>query len=109
MDMKAKQFMDFAQNSLRHFYTINEPWSLWIENCKITTDLSNTIYDVVHAPAARIYWASKHQVDEEVIKDVNWSSAIEKAASSSPMKKRVFIMKHSVGMCGVGKFMTRLP
>jgi hypothetical protein len=93
MDMKAKQFMAIAQNSPRHFYTVNEPWSLWIVNCKITIDIANTIYDVVHAPAARLYWANKHQVDEEVMKDVNWP-AIEKAASSSPMKKRVFIMKH---------------
>ncbi len=61
---------------------------------------------MVHAPVARKYWAKKHQVDEEVILDINWP-AIKEAASSSAMMKRVFIMKHSAGMCGVGKFMSR--
>jgi HD superfamily phosphohydrolase YqeK len=42
-----------------------------IDNYKITNDLENSIYEVVHAPAARSYWANKWQVDKEVIKDIN--------------------------------------
>jgi hypothetical protein len=86
MDMGAKLFLDTAQRSPRHFYTTNEPWSLWIDRYKITNDLNEVFYDVLHAPVARKYWAKKHEVDEEVFLHVNWP-AIKEAASSSTMTK----------------------
>jgi hypothetical protein len=106
MDADARNFLQTAKISPRHFTTTREPWSLWIDNHKITHDLDNTIYEAVHAPGARAYWARKQQVDEEVIRDINWP-AIKNAATSSSLTRRIFITKHSTGMCGVGKFMAR--
>ncbi len=106
MDEMAKMHLRTAQQSPRHFFTINEPWSVWVDNYKLTSELDKVLYELVHAPLARSYWANKQQIDEEVIQDVNWP-AIGKAADSSPLSKHIFIMKHSAGMCGVGKFMAR--
>jgi hypothetical protein len=106
MDTMAKAFLQEAQTTKRNFVTIHEPWSLWIDKCKIGTDLDAVVYDTFHSPNARKYWANKHQVDEEVINDVNWP-AVQDALSTSPLSKRLFITKHAAGMCGVGKFMAR--
>jgi hypothetical protein len=39
MDATAKSFMSSVLTWPRHFYTINEPWSLWVDQCKVTSDL----------------------------------------------------------------------
>jgi hypothetical protein len=62
MDECAKLHLRIAQYSPRHFITVNEPWSVWIDNNKITSDLDKVIYEVVHAPLARSYWANKQQL-----------------------------------------------
>jgi hypothetical protein len=106
MDTMAKSFQQEAQAAKRHFVTIHEPWSLWIDSCKIGNDLDTVVYDTAHSPDARTYWANKYQVDEEIIKEVNWP-AVKDALSTSSLSKRFFITKHAAGMCGVGKFMVR--
>ncbi len=106
MDTMAKSFLQKAKATIRHFTTIHEPWALWIDGCKVGQDIDNSVYDIAHAQDARSYWANKIQVNEEVILDVNWP-AIQAAASTSTLARRIFISKHAAGMCGVGKFMVR--
>jgi hypothetical protein len=84
----------------------DEPWSVWIGPKKISKDLSSTIYDIVHATEAKDYWLSKDRVPHDTYDSNNWD-ALHKAMEESPRSRRIFIMKHSAGMCGVGKFMHR--
>jgi hypothetical protein len=100
----AKDYLASAAHQTRHFTIVNKPWSLWIEGKKLTKNISATLYDWVHSPIALSYWRSKNHCTEEQIKDINWD-ALHAAMKESQRQRRVFVTKHTVGMCGVGKFM----
>jgi hypothetical protein len=106
MDHLAKEFLATAKRRPRHYLIKDEPWSVWIGPKKISKDLSSTIYDIVHATEAKDYWLSKDRVPHDTYDSNNWD-ALHKAMEESPRPRRIFIMKHSAGMCGVGKFMHR--
>jgi hypothetical protein len=103
-DKMAKDHLAFAAQQQRHYTTANKPWSLWIEGKKLTKNLFSTLYDWVHSPIAQTYWQSKHRCEAAHIQDINWE-ALHAAMKESPQQRRVFVMKHTVGMCGVGKYM----
>jgi hypothetical protein len=90
----------------RHYLIQSEPWSIWIEDKKICHDFSSTIYDIVHAEEAKKYWLSKERISPEGYNSTNWD-ALGKAMEESSRAKCIFVSKHVVGMCGVGKFMVR--
>jgi hypothetical protein len=106
MDELAKLHMHEAIRRPRHYLIEHEPWSLWFGGKKITKNLSSTLYDLVHAEEAKQYWLTKESISEQVIQSTNWE-AIGKAMTELPRTRRVFLSKHVVGMCGVGKFMVR--
>jgi hypothetical protein len=106
MDQLAKEFLATARHHPRHYLIKDEPWSIWIGPKKISKDLSSNIYDIVHAKEARDYWLSKDRVPHDNYDCNNWE-ALQKAMEESPRPCRIFIMKHSAGMCRVGKFMHR--
>jgi len=106
MDATAKQHMTIARRSPRHFMVGSEPWSIWHQGKKITADFSNTVYDLVHSDEAKEYWRRKDDLQPEAVKEVSWE-AIGKAMQETKRPRRVFISKHTCGMCGVGKFMKR--
>ncbi len=106
MDAKAKNHMAIAKRPPHHYMIVHEPWSLWFEDKKITSDLPITIYDLVHASSAKEYWRQKDNLTSEAIESVNWES-IDKAMTETKRSRRVFVSKHTCGMCGVGKFMKR--
>jgi hypothetical protein len=106
MDAAAKQYLQVASSSARHHYTANEPWSIRFLGIKLTSPLDDTIYDIVHATQARAYWQNRRDLPDVVFEDINWT-AYQGARLSSPLHTNTFITKHSVGMCGVGKFMVQ--
>jgi hypothetical protein len=106
MDAYAKQHMQIARSSPRHFKVAYEPWSIWYQGKKITSDFSNTVYDLVHSAEVKEYWCRKDNLQPEVVEAVSWE-AIDKAMLETKRSRRVFISKHACGMCGVGKFMKR--
>jgi hypothetical protein len=106
MDAKAKQHIQVARQTQRHFYTAHEPWSITHHNVKLTSNLDSTLYDIVHTPLARKYWQTKQDLPDAIFEDIHWS-ALHEARKSSPLQMRTFITKHSVGMCSVGKFLTK--
>ncbi len=106
MDTAAKQHMHIAKRSPRHFLVANEPWSVWCNGQKITSNFTETIYDLVHSDDAKTYWSKKDEITTGAIDDVDWE-AINKAMIETRRPRRVFITKHACGMCGVGKFMKR--
>jgi hypothetical protein len=106
MDQLAKAYIEVAKVRPRHFSISGEPWSIWIENKKITKDIASTIYEIAHVDQIKQYWINKDKVSAEKFSAINWK-AIGKAMEQSTRSRRVFISKHTVGMCGVGKFMHR--
>jgi hypothetical protein len=106
MDQRAKQHMEIAKRSPRHFMIAAEPWSIWYQGKKIMSDLSETVYDLVHSDDAKEYWKNKDDLSDTAINSVNWD-LLEVAMKETTRSKRIFISKHACGMCGVGKFMKR--
>jgi Reverse transcriptase (RNA-dependent DNA polymerase) len=106
MDGRAKAFIQVAKQRPRHFLIKSEPWSLWYQGKKIVKDIKETIYEIVHSSEARDYWSQKEKVMPPLLDSIQWD-AVNQAMKSSPRATRVFIAKHTVGMCGVGKFMHR--
>jgi hypothetical protein len=93
----AKSFIEIAKIRPRHHLLKNEPWSLWCRYQKLTKNLSSTIYDIVHSEEARSYWITKEKTEGHLVDYV--------AMKSTELTKGIFITKHTVGMCGVEKFM----
>jgi hypothetical protein len=65
-----------------------------------------TIYKRIHALHAKEYWISRDRCNDNTFGLIHWDN-IAHALKEIPRQRRVFISKHSVGMCGVGKFMKR--
>ncbi len=70
------------------------------------SDLSETLYGLVHSEEAKTYWKQKEKLHETDLELVNWD-LIEVAMKEIKRPKCVFISKHASGMCEVGKFMKR--
>jgi hypothetical protein len=99
MDSRAKKHMPIAKHSSRHCMIFAEPWSLWIQGGKIATELSDTIYDLVHSTEAKNYWTNKDNVGEDVMDRIDWES-IATAMEESRRNKRIFISKHAAECAG---------
>lgn len=56
MDKRAKQHMVIAKHPPRHYMIAAEPWSIWYCGKKLMSDLSDTLYDLVHLEEAKAYW-----------------------------------------------------
>jgi len=106
MDAQAKNFLPYARQAPRHQEVWGAPWSLWLGEKKITSDITNAIYALVHDPDSRDYWTKKPEITQEAFDLVNWAS-IGVAMSELKLSRRVFVAKHCSGMCGVEKFMKR--
>jgi hypothetical protein len=102
----AKILIGVAKQQPRYYLIEHEPWSLWIGGKKIIKNLSSTLYNFVHSAEAKQYWLTKDHISEQAIQSTNWE-AIDQAMSETPRSRRVFLTKHVVGMCGVGKFMVQ--
>jgi hypothetical protein len=100
----AKEDIEVAQQAPCHFDIQYEPWSLWLGNCKLTGNLPHWLYQHEHSQVAALYWTKKHAITANTWEIINWD-AIHKARKSSSLSMNHFITKHSVGMCGVGKFL----
>jgi hypothetical protein len=66
-------------------------------------DTDNTLYDLVHTPVVKTYWIKKQRAREDNFEFINWAR-IGNSLDNMPLTKRFFCSKHTVGMCGVGKF-----
>lgn len=106
MDAKAKLFWRRTKALLRHQTIQDEPWPIWILDRKVTSNISTSIYTYIHNYQGDQYWLTKPDVNKVLLKEVDWT-ATEVALQSIPRQRRVFLMKHVCGMCGVGKFMQR--
>jgi hypothetical protein len=106
MDLLAKAYIPFAKSQPRHFTILGEPWSIWVGGKKIVKDITETLYEIAHVESVKQYWISKDRVTADSFSEINWDT-MKKAMLQSPRSRRTFASKHTVGMCGVGKFMQR--
>ncbi len=65
VDHHAKAFLPMAQSLSRHFTILLEPWSIWFEGKKVSTNLHNTISDTIHSKEAKDFWAKKRLLDTD--------------------------------------------
>ena len=101
MDANAKQHMSIARRSPRHFMVASEPWSIWYQGQKITLDLSNTVYDLVHSNEMKEYWSRKQDLTVAAVNEVNWE-AIGKAMQETKRSRRVLSLNTPVVCVGSG-------
>jgi hypothetical protein len=106
MDKKVKQHLTVATTSSRHYSIEGEPWQLWVKGKKLTQGIQPAIYDAVQAEDSANYWSTKTDIDPAGLSLVDWK-AIGRSMKQISRARRVFITKHTSGMCGVGKFMQR--
>jgi hypothetical protein len=102
-DNLARDFLAIARNKPRHNRLSLEPWSIWYQGQKVL-NIKQSVYDIVHSSAAREYWRAKDKVHKDTIDLVDWE-VVQKALKEVPRLRKNFIIKHTMGMCGVGKFM----
>jgi ribonuclease HI len=102
-DKLAKQAMNYFASMPPHFAILNEPWAVWANGTKLVKNFQEKLYQTVHVPTAEHYWIYKGKVNPTQLSNINWT-AIQKAMKTAPFNRRKFIVKHTSGMCGVGKF-----
>ena len=104
MDLAAKSYIAVAKQRTRHHLFKEKPWTIWYQNQPVVKNIYSTIYEIVHSEEARSYWAKKDKTETHCLDFVNWE-AIGAAMKNTPLPKKLFISKQTVGMCGVGKYM----
>jgi hypothetical protein len=60
------------------------------------------LYNLVQSSDMERYW-DKKGTDKTTLDMVDWDCLVL-ARKEVPKSRRIFLTKHSVGMCGVGKF-----
>jgi hypothetical protein len=103
-DTDAKAFWkkeEAAGTLVTSTYMCDEPWSLWIQGEKLSSNVQRNIYNSIHDPEATKTWGLRDLQDNEDI-DV---PARRQAAESSNIPPGIWFMKHRHGMTGTGTFM----
>jgi hypothetical protein len=106
MDHLAKSHIPIAARTPTFQAIPSEPWSIYFQSSKITSKPVPTIYALVHSASAREYWENKSAKNSHLY-NLTDLEALGKALSSIDLNRRIFILKHATGFCGVGKIMER--
>jgi hypothetical protein len=79
----------------------DEPWSLWEQGEKLSSNVKVKMYNFIHDPEAAKTWGSRDLPDTKDI-DV---PARPQSAKSSNIPRQIWVMKYRHGMTSTGKFM----
>jgi hypothetical protein len=102
VDFIAKDFIKTAMATPRHYEVRSTSWMIKVGTIPLIQNLHQTIYDLVHTTAVKQYWIKKSKTDQS-FDSVLWPR-LGKALDRMPLQRRLFVSKHTAGMCGVGKF-----
>jgi hypothetical protein len=83
-----------------------EPWATWRGANKIASRLNLDVYDRIHAPAAEAIWSAVGWAQQEVSHPTD-TKVLHQAAKELPVAKRLWVMKHWLGMCDGDPFLKR--
>jgi hypothetical protein len=103
VDRMAKEFVKTAIILPRHFDVTTPAWKIKLHNFTIIANIDQTLYELVHTAPSRDYWIKKNRISESAFDSINWSR-LRQALANMPLTCRLFCTKHTIGMCGVGKF-----
>jgi hypothetical protein len=103
VDHIAKDFLNIAIDLPRAHRVVSHAWSVNLGQIQLLKDWDNTIYNIVHTPKDKDYWIKKDRITETNFHSVNWPR-LGQALDKMPLPRRLFVSKHTSGMCGVGKF-----
>jgi hypothetical protein len=104
-DKLAKSMIPIARTRRRHYYVEGAPWYVCHDGKRVS-NLSSQLYEIVHLQEALMFWKTKDKVNGTLLEFINWE-AIGKALQSLPRTHQHFVCKHTMSMCGVGKWMLR--
>jgi hypothetical protein len=93
----AKDFLNTAMESQRHYNVDSHSWTLWLGSIPILQDLDQMLYDLVHTPHVKQYWMSKSWIRENNFTLVHWPR-LGKALDKMSLSRRLFCLKHTAGM-----------
>lgn len=102
MDEHAKAYarelyrdgIPIEQRQVRIF---KEPWPLWIEGRKASSDIGPLIKDQVDGKPLLQYWKKKGKLGIADPSEIDWKG-IERAMASSPLSRRIWVSK-AVSTC----------
>jgi hypothetical protein len=106
-DKQAKGYLRQAAEQVERRYRIyGEPWSLWTEEGKISSEVGKALIEHIDGKRIKKYWTKKGIFGEGTVSDVDWE-AVHHAARNSTQSRRTWISKHTSGHCGTNKMMKR--
>ncbi len=86
----------FRKNGITWFHLIL--CSVWKGNGSVQ------LQNLVHQQEAYRYWERKEKIEPDILLHVNWE-AVGKAIKTSVRSIQHFVTNHTIGMCGVEKWM----
>jgi hypothetical protein len=104
-DRLAKSMLPIAKLSNRPQQVEGSPWSVWHQGTKLFSP-AEQIYELLHSKEALAYWQNRGKVEPLLLDFIDWE-IVARAIKTLPKIRQHFISKHTVGMCGVGKWMVR--
>lgn len=93
VDHMAKDYLQTAMNSPRHYKVCSSSWSLRIHNVPITRNIDKFLYNLVHTPSAKKYWIRKSRITNDAFNAVLWTR-LGQAMDKMTLHRRFFCSKH---------------
>jgi hypothetical protein len=106
MDSLAKMYwMEmFHQAPQSTSFITGEYWPVFIQGHKIHSSLQTSLYSSIYQQKMASHWEKKNRFTKDQFMQINWD-ACEMAMRRLKISRRHWIVKHSEGMCGVGKWL----
>jgi hypothetical protein len=81
-----------------------EYWPVFIQGRKIHSSLRTSLYKAIYQQKMASHWEKKDRFTKEHCMRINWD-ACEGAMQRLKLPQRDWIVKHTEGVCGVGKWL----
>jgi len=95
----------------------NKSLTVWIDEEKLSCFDKQMLYDKVFTKTGKVekdkstwtckdFWKERENIPEAAMEYIHWE-ALKKALANSPQGTQRWILKHSTGLCGVGRMLQR--
>jgi hypothetical protein len=103
MDACAKQYWEEVRQAKPpiSYVVPGEPWSAWLHGRKIHVNLRQELLQAISTQRITSYYLQSGRFNEQTIAMVDWA-AVGSAAKALPLTRRLWMVKHVSGYCGVG-------
>jgi hypothetical protein len=105
-DERAKAYARFLNQQgipedQRQVRIFKEPWPLWIEGRKASSDIGPLIKDQVDGKPLLKYWRKKGKLGTADNSDIDWNG-ITRAMKTVPLSRQIWVTKQVSTFCGTG-------